>query len=194
MLDAPDPLGDYRDIDLQTFGTGLAMCVFLWMLVAAGRTFAIIDGKPPPPRSAWISLSFVAVLVGGRAGPLRSPLVVAGSVGLTFALLLFEWARRSIHGQRFSYIFSDDIPATLWTAGPYAYVRNPFYSSYLLAIGSVALMLVNMTRILVFVAMVAYFTAAARFEERKFANSPFAADYEQYKARTGRFVPRLLRS
>ncbi|HVH25209.1 MAG TPA: methyltransferase [Vicinamibacterales bacterium] len=161
------------------------------MVVGASRTFAIVDRKPPSFRSQGISLSFLAVLFGGRSGPLRSPLVVTGLVGLTCALALFEWARRSIRGQYFSYIFSDDVPATMWTAGPYAYIRNPFYSSYLLAIASVAVMSMNVARLLILSAMVWYFTAAARHEERKFANSPFAVDYELYRRKTGRFVPRL---
>jgi hypothetical protein len=39
--------------------------------------------------------------------------------------------------------------------------------------------------------MVMYFTAAAMWEERKFARSAVATEYARYKQRTGRFVPRL---
>jgi protein-S-isoprenylcysteine O-methyltransferase Ste14 len=43
----------------------------------------------------------------------------------------------------------------------------------------------------VVVAMVGYFMAAAAHEERKFARSRMAAEYTSYKARTGRFLPKL---
>jgi protein-S-isoprenylcysteine O-methyltransferase Ste14 len=36
-----------------------------------------------------------------------------------------------------------------------------------------------------------YFWFASTFEERKFARSPVAKEYEEYKRRTGRFFPRI---
>ena len=44
---------------------------------------------------------------------------------------------------------------------------------------------------LVVLGMVGYFWAAAVFEERKFARSAMAKDYEVYKQRTGRFIPKF---
>jgi protein-S-isoprenylcysteine O-methyltransferase Ste14 len=181
-------------IDSHTLVIGLAIVVFTWQVVGAARTFSIVQGHPPPRRSQLISLSFVAMLIGSRSVLLRTPLVIAGCIGLSSALALFEWARRSIRGRYFSYIFSDDAPAALVTAGPFAYVRNPFYSSYLLSIVSVAVMLPSLVRWAIAAGMVGYFTAAARHEERKFSTSPFAAEYEKYRQMTGRFIPRLVRA
>jgi protein-S-isoprenylcysteine O-methyltransferase Ste14 len=38
---------------------------------------------------------------------------------------------------------------------------------------------------------IAYFHWLARFEEKKFANSPVSMEYAEYKARTGRLLPRI---
>jgi protein-S-isoprenylcysteine O-methyltransferase Ste14 len=89
-------------------------------------------------------------------------------------------------------VFSNDVPAMLWTGGPFAYVRNPFYASYLLAMASVALMLPSVVRFLVLAATAVLLTVAARHEEQKFAKSPLAGEYESYRQRTGRFVPKLV--
>jgi protein-S-isoprenylcysteine O-methyltransferase Ste14 len=39
--------------------------------------------------------------------------------------------------------------------------------------------------------MVLFYSAAARKEERKFESSPLASEYEAYRQRTGRFIPKL---
>ena len=76
-------------------------------------------------------------------------------------------------------------------SGPYAYVRNPFYLSYLLAEISTVVMWPGVLGALVVALAVAYFQWLARFEERKFADSPVAAEYAEYAASTGRLLPRL---
>lgn len=166
------------------------IAVFGWQLVGASRTFNPGGGKGSPLASL-ISLAYAALLFNAWLDPLNAWLVALGWLGLLGALALFEWARRTVRGQFFSYIFSDDIPTFLCTAGPFAYVRNPFYTSYLLAMGSTAAMMPTLFRGLVVLAMVIYFRAAAIQEERKFAASGIAADYEAYKQKTGRFIPKL---
>ena len=136
-------------------------------------------------------MGFWVMLTNSSSVPLNPWLVVPGCVGMACAWALFEWARRSIRGQYFSYLFSNDTPTQLWTGGPFAYVRNPFYASYLLAMASVALMLPGSIRVLVFAGTAWLLATAARHEERKFARSPFAREYEAYRARTGRFIPKL---
>jgi protein-S-isoprenylcysteine O-methyltransferase Ste14 len=112
-------------------------------------------------------------------------------VGLSVALLLFEWARRTVRGRFFSWIFSKDTPTFLCANGPFAYVRNPFYTSYLLTMAATVILQLRLFKVAVFLGMIMYFTAAARHEERKFARSAIAADYARYKERTGRFLPKL---
>jgi len=150
-----------------------------------------VPGEGPPRRSELVSLGFWAMMISSSLVPLTPWLVVPGCVGMVGALALFDWARHSIRGRYFSYVFSHDVPAMLWTGGQFAYIRNPFYASYLLAMASVALMLPSLIRFLVFAATALLLTSAARHEEQKFANSPLAVEYESYRQRTGRFIPRL---
>jgi protein-S-isoprenylcysteine O-methyltransferase Ste14 len=165
---------------------------FIRLTVGAATTFRIVPGEGPPRRSELVSLGFWAMLINGTPVQLNPWLVVPGCAGMVGALVLFEWARLSIRGQYFSYVFSNDVPTMLWTGGPFAYIRNPFYTSYLLAMASVALMMPSLIRLLVFAGAAMLLRSAARHEERKFAQSPLASEYEPYKQRTGRFLPKIL--
>jgi protein-S-isoprenylcysteine O-methyltransferase Ste14 len=170
----------------------LPWIVFLWQVIGASITFRPMPGQRGASALAQlISLAFVAVLYRGPTVMLNQSLALLGSVGLVASLVLFEWARRAVRGRLFSYIFSADTPGFICMDGPFAYIRNPFYSSYLLAIASTALMMPNLFRGLVALAMIVYFTAAAMYEESKFARSAMATEYARYKERTGRFVPRM---
>lgn len=167
----------------------LPIVVYMWQAIGAARTFI------RPQQRSWLvplfGLGFAAMVVSVRPSAVNPVLFFLACVGLAMALALFEWARRTIRGLSFSYIFSTDIPTFLCTSGPYAYVRNPFYTSYLLTMGSTVLMLPSLFRGAVFLAMVAYLRLAAVREERKFARSSLAAEYSEYKATTGRFLPRI---
>jgi protein-S-isoprenylcysteine O-methyltransferase Ste14 len=167
--------------------------VFLRLAIGAATTFRIVPGEAPPRRSELVSLGFWAMLINSSSVRLNPWLVLPGCIGMVGALALFEWARRSIRGRYFSYVFSNDVPAMLWTGGPFAYIRNPFYASYLLAMASVALMWPSLTRFLVFAGAATLLVSAARHEEQKFARSPLAGEYQLYRQRTGRFLPKAWR-
>jgi protein-S-isoprenylcysteine O-methyltransferase Ste14 len=136
----------------------------------------------------------IAILIFGSVNaPFETRMAIPGLIGLGGSIALFEWARQSVQGKVFSYIFSNDTPEFLWTSGPYAYIRNPFYVSYLLSYIAVAIMFPGIASLVVVTGMTIYFHAAARHEERKFGRSPLAEEYEAYRRRTGRFIPRLRR-
>ncbi len=168
--------------------------VFLRIVTGAVRRF-----KPSTPgerpRPALLLFPLVPILLFYQA--LRVPLsmgpVVAGSLGLLASLALFEWSVRATGTVFFSWAMSRDTPQVLFEGGPYAYVRNPFYSSYLLAYVSAAVALQTVTSLIIVAVMVFLFWNVARFEERKFAESPVAEQYAAYRQRAGRFLPRLRR-
>ena len=149
-------------IDLQQLPIFFAAAVFLRQAMGAATTFRIAPGEGRPCRSELVSIGFFALLINAGRVRLNPWLVALGCVGLAAALALFEWARRSIRGQYFSYVFSNDIPKILWTGGPYAYIRNPFYTSYLLAMASAALMLPSLFRFLVVAGTALLLMSAAR--------------------------------
>lgn len=178
-----------------TLTTGQALLapivVFVWQVIGATRAFRPVEGERASGLAGLISLGFVALVLNSGSEPVNIGLLVVACVALAFALLLFEWARRTIRGQYFSWVFSSDPPEFLCTSGPFAYVRNPFYTSYLLTMAAPVIVQPSVFRAAVFLAMVVYFTAAARHEERKFARSALAGDYARYVERTGRFLPKI---
>lgn len=111
--------------------------------------------------------------------------ILAASYGL------FWWATITNRRRPLTLAFSPDRPSHLVDEGPYRYLRHPFYASYLL--GYVAgWIAVREWYLLPFLAgMTAIYWWAASVEERKFAESPLAEEYERYKQRTYRFFPRL---
>jgi protein-S-isoprenylcysteine O-methyltransferase Ste14 len=165
--------------------------VFMWQVIGAARAFRPVEGERGSGLAGLISLGFIALVINSGSEAVNIGLFAVACVALAFALLLFEWARRTVRGQYFSWVFSTDTPAFLCTSGPFAYVRNPFYTSYLLTMAATAIMQPSLFRAVVFLAMVGYFLAAALHEERKFARSTLAAEYASYIAKTGRFVPKL---
>lgn len=165
--------------------------VFVWQVLGATRAFRPVEGERGSGLAGLISLAFVALVAGSGSEIVSIGLFTVACVALAIALLLFEWARRTVRGHYFSWIFSTDTPTFVCTDGPFAYVRNPFYTSYLLTMAATVIMRPAIFRAAVFLTMVVYFVAAALHEERKFARSAVAADYARYKARTGRFLPKL---
>src|SRR5688572_716718 len=104
------------------------IAVFVWQVIGASRTFRQVEGERGSPLAAVISLGFVALIVNTGLEPVNAGLFGIAYVGLAAALMLFEWARRTVRDRYFSWVFSRDTPSFLCTDGPFAYVRNPFYT------------------------------------------------------------------
>jgi protein-S-isoprenylcysteine O-methyltransferase Ste14 len=168
----------------------LPMAVILWMVFGAGLIFTPNAGRRDP-RGMGIVASLWGAFWATSLG-IRPPLWVTaiGVAGLVLSLVVFQWASYSIRGRLFSYAGNDDAPQFVHTGGPFAYVRNPFYGSYLLAEISMIVMWPSLWGLAAIVGSAAYFQWLARFEEQKFSRSPVAAEYAEYKARTGRLLPR----
>ncbi|HET9252034.1 MAG TPA: isoprenylcysteine carboxylmethyltransferase family protein [Candidatus Eisenbacteria bacterium] len=79
---------------------------------------------------------------------------------------------------------------TLVTSGPYRWVRHPFYLSALFMVVGNALAAANWflfaAGTLTFILM----AGRSRIEERKLLER-FGGSYEEYRSRTGRFLPRI---
>jgi protein-S-isoprenylcysteine O-methyltransferase Ste14 len=172
---------------------GAAAAVFVWQMFGARFAFKQPDDKNPLSAPVLIAIGANAVdLFLACVAPLNTPFTVAGLAGLAASLALFEWARHSIRGRTFTVFFTDDTPQFLWKGGPYAYVRNPFYTSYMLAYASVAIALQSLAALVLLAGMMVFYHLAALREEQKFARSVLATDFEAYKRRTGRFLPRIV--
>jgi protein-S-isoprenylcysteine O-methyltransferase Ste14 len=173
----------------------LPFIVFFWMIAGAMQVFTRTPRDMMNARGLGVGLSIWGPLASVQLAT-EPPLWVSaiGLAGLALAFALFNWAAFSIRGRTFSLAGHDDLPQFVHSSGPYAYIRNPFYASYILAGISTVVMWPSAWGALVVCVTVAYYEWLARYEEQKFAKSPVAAEYARYKARTGRLFPRVFGS
>jgi protein-S-isoprenylcysteine O-methyltransferase Ste14 len=85
---------------------------------------------------------------------------------------------------------NNDAPRNIVTFGAYAWVRHPFYLSFLMAFSAACILLPH-PLVLGFAAYVAIVLAlTAMREEKRLLASEFGAEYRDYMHKTGRFLPR----
>lgn len=131
---------------------------------------------------------FARSLVRTRQDP---PRLLAALILLVLAAGLFVWAIRASRDAALKLIYAEDRPRQILEAGPYRFIRHPFYASYILywlGCAVAAMLWVNWAYMALLLPALVY---AARVEEAGFARSPIAADYAAYKKRAGLFWPRL---
>lgn len=104
---------------------------------------------------------------------------------------LFLWACAATRRDRPGVAFSRSDPGRLFDAGPFRFVRHPFYMSYLIFWIACALatscLLVIMTTIL----LATIYSVAALQEQNAFLSSALRPEYEAYRRTTGFFWPKL---
>jgi len=142
------------------------------LLVAASyaatlTTFAAVWAYPPTWAGALVGVGLCA----------------AGS----WLFIRSRWTHR---GTRPAFALGTPQPVSFQQHGPYLYIRHPIYSAYLLgwlvgplATGQAYLLAVPLV-------MGVVFFLIARQEEIAFSTSAYAASYQQYRKRTGMFIPR----
>ena len=162
-------------------------------VVGAARTFSAVKGKRPTPVGLLFALANFIVIYKALTTRVDLLPAIPGLLGFASSLVLFEWALRTVRGKFFSLALSNDTPQFLLTSGPYMYIRNPFYASYLLAYVSAAILFPGIATLGVLAMMGITLAMTARFEERKFQRSGLAAEYESYRRKTGMFIPKLSR-
>lgn len=121
----------------------------------------------------------------------ENPFAPAGSVLYLLSLWLFWWAVKVSARQPLEMAYAEDEPDYLVTCGPYRYIRHPFYTAHILAwlagvFASGYAFLFSTAGIM----FLLYLREAIR-EEKRFERSALGALFIRYKARSGRFVPRL---
>ena len=166
---------------------------FFNQMAAAAVIFKPVPGMRLKPRIFLIWPAAVVIVAHSANAFIEFWQVVLGTLGLLMSLVLFHWARQTIRGKFFSYLSSGDRPEFICMAGPYAWIRNPFYASYLIAYFTAVFLMPDEITALVFLVMVWLFCSAAVDEEKKFLDSPLAEAYQEYMAHTGRFFPKVVR-
>lgn len=120
----------------------------------------------------------------GAATTAAAVTAMAAGVGLAVA-------SGATHGSRLTPRVAPPDDAPLLTSGPYAVSRHPIYGGLLLGTAGWALLRRRPEPLLAWVALLAALTTKARREEERLAER-FGAGYDEYRARTPRFlgVPR----
>jgi protein-S-isoprenylcysteine O-methyltransferase Ste14 len=107
------------------------------------------------------------------------------------SLVLYEWTRRTVRGRGFSVGWSEQVPQEVCDTGPCAYIRHPFYVSYMMGFAAMAIALPHIVSVLVCVAAIVWLVAIALHDERMLLNSSLATAYAAYRRHVGMFVPFL---
>lgn len=119
----------------------------------------------------------------------RPPLEYAG-VALTYVgMTLLIWSRARL-GRYWSAVVALKKDHRLIQTGPYRLVRHPLYAGIILASVGVALCVTTWSSLLGIALLVTCFGHRARTEDA-FLASGVGAEFEAYRERTGRMVPRL---
>lgn len=140
------------------------------LLSLAGFLLFLLSSLTKPPNRFW---PLTVVLFG-----------VSG--------LLWAWTLTRTKVSRPTLAFTEDEPCFLMDDGPYALVRHPFYTAYMIFWIGTAVTIESIAGWLILTFLAIFYWAAARHEEKKFASSALAVSYGKYAARTGRFIPKLL--
>lgn len=140
-----------------------------------------------------ISLLHLGLLAyrGVWAG-LLDPRAMAAAMALyAGSLTLYWWTLRTVRDHRLTFAYTRDTPTFLIDAGPYRYVRHPFYTAYTMCYLGAPIALLAWWLLPTAIFMFFVYRQSAVMEERKFAGSELQAAYSAYVGRTGRFLPRL---
>lgn len=132
------------------------------------------------------SVQLVELATGGIV-PWRAAAAAAAHVAATW---IFWMAVRACRRHRLTAIFEPDAPKRLVQSGPYRYIRHPFYTAYSIYWIAGAAACSTPETVVAPAVMIAIYIRAAAMEEGKFAASPLAGEYREYRQRTGAFVPR----
>jgi protein-S-isoprenylcysteine O-methyltransferase Ste14 len=133
-------------------------------------------------------IAFVYLML--RDGHTLAPLVAALII-FVGSFALFLWAVRTTRSNGLSLAFDPKPPHFIARAGPYRYIRHPFYASYILFWLACTVATLH-PFMLVFLAGFSAINLTAAFrEEHAFESSRFAAEYMSYRKTAGLLWPRL---
>lgn len=174
----------------------LVIAIGFFLATVWAVRFHFSSQRPP---LAFVALSLMSVASLGlycdivwRRPPMDWRLYA--TLGLFVAAVgLFGAAVAASRAAKLRLIFDKSAPTDLVKSGPYAFIRHPFYTSYMLFWLGCAIATLHSYNFAFFAVLIAMLTAGAIGEERSFETSPHAEAYARYRATTGMFWPRLWR-
>lgn len=165
--------------------SGFCFASFAWGMVKHFRRF----GKPSRTMvlTGLLGVFFAVVqLVGIGSRQVQCPFP-AGSIYIASAAL-FWWAVGVTRG-KLAACGQGAVSEQVVTCGPYRYIRHPFYTSYNLAWAAGWVATAWWPAGIAAVVMAALYERAAREEERGLLTSALSENYQNYRRRTGKYLP-----
>ncbi|MCW8131109.1 MAG: isoprenylcysteine carboxylmethyltransferase family protein [Planctomycetota bacterium] len=166
------PAGRYEGFAGKAFRTLAAAALALGVTVYGFfHTFGLFEwwGRFEFPLPAWL-----------RAGAALATLAAIGGL---------YWAHATL-GTYFSVDLEFKKRHALITAGPYAYVRHPMYSAFVLFFAASAVLAAN-ALIAAFSALLVLYILQRIPAEERMMRERFGAEYDGYAKTTGRLLPKL---
>jgi protein-S-isoprenylcysteine O-methyltransferase Ste14 len=118
------------------------------------------------------------------------PWAVLGVVLQAFSVFVFGWCIGTSGRRNLSLAGGESRSTRLLVEGPYAVVRHPFYTSYIIFwLGGVAVAFSPFT-VASALLMIAIYSRVARREDEVLAQR-FAGEFAQWHDHTGAFIPKL---
>lgn len=195
------------DMD-QQFRFAVLVVIALATTIALYHRIRAAGGSPPVSRRQEGLLIGVTLRLGGLvlwlgtvaylvAPTLVQPVSIAlpiafrwlGVAMSVIGLVLMQWTLATL-GRNLTDTVETRQDATLITHGPYRWVRHPYYVAAALLILATTListnLIIGLSGLLVF-ALLAIRTP----QEEQMLVQRFGSDYQDYQAKTGRFIPKL---
>lgn len=128
-----------------------------------------------------ISIIGFAVFIYGmvRIEPGRERTIVSALLILS-SLMIFIWAISASKKTRLYLAFSELTPERIIRDGPYAYIRHPFYVSYIVFWAGCFVATFSFPSLLILFIISIIYVRAARLEEMELLKSPMANEYRIY--------------
>ena len=142
---------------------------------------------------AWAGLTprlLTTTTVAGAALDTAGLLLTVGAIAMMFSTIATHRVPLALWHQE----GDRNAPRTIVTYGPYRWVRHPFYVSFLMLALGAAMIARDPVTLAAFPLGLLSLDWTVRGEEKKLLASELGDEYGAYRARTGRFVPRMSRS
>jgi protein-S-isoprenylcysteine O-methyltransferase Ste14 len=183
----------------ETFLLWLHLAVAIWVVIpfvfflcAGAKIFTVAarDHGAVLGQVSFVSGMMCVLSIGFYQSPVWYQ-ALCGAVLALCSLVLYEWTRRTIMDRHFFTGLGGEVPAAVCDAGPYQFVRHPFYLSYIIAFLGMLVAFPSLLTGAVCVLNVALFMYMAFDDERVLLRSELAGSYQTYQTRAGMFLPRF---
>ncbi len=172
---------------------GFGLAIFVSMALAV--KFHFKSGGSSARFMLLSALSGINIFVFARELVLRRDqsveMLTAALLLFLASAMLFAWAILASQKANLKLIYEKDDPSFVLKAGPYAFIRHPFYTSYFFFWLGCALAAPHLVTAGYFLFLVVALTISALHEEKSFEGTPRAIEYGQYRRSAGLFWPKL---